>query len=74
MDKYERKGAHKRGRVIPYIGILHQEFSLYPHRTILENLTDAINLELPAEFARMKAVYVLKAVGFNEKKSKRIAT
>lgn len=68
----KEKGPTKRGRVIPYIGILHQEFSLYPHRTILENLTDAINLELPAEFARMKAVYVLKAVGFNEKKAEEL--
>ena len=61
-----QKGPFGRGRVIPYLGILHQEYSLYPHRNVLGNLTEAISLELPAEFAKMKAVYVLKAVGFDE--------
>jgi methyl coenzyme M reductase system subunit A2 len=60
------KGFTGRGRVKPYLGILHQEYSLYPHRNVLGNLTEAISLELPAEFAKMKAVYVLKAVGFDE--------
>ncbi|MDR2624046.1 MAG: methyl coenzyme M reductase system, component A2 [Methanobrevibacter sp.] len=58
-------GPHERGRVIPYIGLLHQEYSLYPHRSVLGNLTDAISLELPAEFAKMKAISVLEAVGFD---------
>jgi methyl coenzyme M reductase system subunit A2 len=52
--------------VKPYLGILHQEYSLYPHRNVLGNLTEAISLDLPAEFARMKAAYVLNAVGFDE--------
>jgi methyl coenzyme M reductase system subunit A2 len=60
------KGFAGRGRVKPYLGILHQEYSLYPHREVLGNLTIAISLELPAEFAKMKALYVLKAVGFDE--------
>ncbi|MEN4019007.1 MAG: ATP-binding cassette domain-containing protein, partial [Methanobacterium sp.] len=60
-------GPLGRGRIKPYLGILHQEYSLYPHRSVLGNLTEAISLELPAEFARIKAVYVLKAVGFDEK-------
>jgi len=59
-------GPLGRGRIKPYLGILHQEYSLYPHRSVLGNLTEAISLELPAEFAKMKAVYVLKAVGFDE--------
>ncbi len=61
-----QKGPLGRGRVMPYLGILHQEYSLYPHRNVLGNLTEAISLELPAEFAKMKAAYVLKAVGFDE--------
>ena len=61
-----RPGPLFRGRVKPYMGILHQEYSLYPHRNVLGNLTEAISLDLPAEFAKMKAVYVLKAVGFDE--------
>jgi methyl coenzyme M reductase system subunit A2 len=60
------KGIFGRGRIKPYLGILHQEYSLYPHRNVLGNLTEAISLELPAEFARMKALYVLNAVGFDE--------
>lgn len=59
-------GPMGRGRVKPYLGILHQEYSLYPHRDVLVNLTEAISLELPAEFAKMKALYVLNAVGFDE--------
>lgn len=61
-----KSGPLFRGRVKPYLGILHQEYSLYPHRNVLGNLTEAISLELPAEFAKMKALYVLKAVGFDE--------
>ena len=48
-------GPLNRGRIMPYIGLLHQEYSLYPHRTILGNLTDAISLNFPAEFAKIKA-------------------
>jgi methyl coenzyme M reductase system subunit A2 len=59
-------GIMGRGRATRYIGILHQEYSLYPYRTILENLTDAIGLELPDEFARFKVISTLKAVGFKE--------
>jgi methyl coenzyme M reductase system subunit A2 len=66
------KGIFGRGRVKPYLGILHQEYSLYPHRNVLGNLTEAISLELPAEFAKMKALYVLHAVGFDEKYSEKI--
>ena len=66
------KGPFGRGRVKPYLGILHQEYSLYPHRNVLGNLTEAISLELPAEFANMKALYVLKAVGFDEDYAKNI--
>ncbi len=61
-----KSGPLFRGRIKPYLGILHQEYSLYPHRNVLLNLTDAISLELPAEFGKMKAIYVLKAVGFDE--------
>jgi len=68
------KGFTGRGRVKPYLGILHQEYSLYPHRNVLGNLTEAISLELPAEFAQMKAVYVLKAVGFDEEYANNLLT
>jgi len=66
------KGPFGRGRVKPYLGILHQEYSLYPHRNVLGNLTEAISLELPAEFAQIKALYVLNAVGFNENYAEKI--
>ncbi len=59
-------GPMGRGRATPFIGLLHQEYALYPHRTVQENLTDAIGLELPDEFARFKAQSVLTAAGFDE--------
>ncbi len=59
-------GPLGRGRATPYMGLLHQEYTLYPHRTVLENLTDAIGLELPDEFAKFKAHSVLIAAGFEE--------
>lgn len=58
-------GIENRGRAKPYIGFLHQEYDLYPHRTILDNLTDAIGLEFPKELAMHKAVISLKMAGFN---------
>ena len=62
-------GPLNRGRIMPYLGLLHQEYSLYPHRTILGNLTDAISLNLPAEFGKIKAVHALTTVGFDEHES-----
>ncbi len=59
-------GPLGRGRATPYMGLLHQEYTLYPYRTVLENLTDAIGLELPDEFAKFKAHNVLAAAGFEE--------
>jgi methyl coenzyme M reductase system subunit A2 len=44
-------GYYARGRAKPYIGLLHQEYDLYPHRTVIENMTDSIGLEFPAELA-----------------------
>ena len=62
-------GPLNRGRIVPYLGLLHQEYSLYPHRTILGNLTDAISLNLPAEFGKIKAIAALSTVGFDEKEA-----
>jgi len=67
-----KPGPMYRGRAKRYIGMLFQEYALYPHRTVLYNLTEAIGLELPAEFARMKALYTLVSVGFTEEEAERI--
>ncbi|MBP2142878.1 methyl coenzyme M reductase system subunit A2 [Methanococcus voltae] len=61
-----KAGPANRGRARRYIGILFQEYSLYPHRTVLYNLTESIGLEMPAEFAKMKAEHTLVSVGFTE--------
>ena len=50
-----KPGVDQRGRAKEYIGLLHQEYDLYPHRTVLDNLTDAIGLEFPKELAMRKA-------------------
>lgn len=62
-------GYYARGRAKPYIGLLHQEYDLYPHRTVIENMTDSIGLEFPAELAEKKAVHTLQVAGFDEKRS-----
>ena len=67
-----KPGIDQRGRAKEYIGLLHQEYDLFPHRTVLDNLTDAIGLEFPKELAMRKAVVTLKMAGFSEDKAKAI--
>jgi methyl coenzyme M reductase system subunit A2 len=64
-----KPGVEQRGRATTYIGLLHQEYDLFPHRTVLDNLTDAIGLEFPKELAMRKALVTLRMAGFTEKKS-----
>ena len=59
-------GHSGRIRAAPYIGILHQEYSLYPNKTVLDNLTESIGLKLPFDIAKEKASDVLEAVGFDK--------
>ncbi|OPY31731.1 MAG: Trehalose/maltose import ATP-binding protein MalK [Methanomassiliicoccales archaeon PtaU1.Bin124] len=65
-------GEMGRGRATPYIGMLHQEYSLYPFNTVLQNLTVCIGMKLPAELAKMKAIQVLTSVGFTAREVDRI--
>ncbi|NVM52908.1 MAG: methyl coenzyme M reductase system, component A2 [Candidatus Helarchaeota archaeon] len=57
-------GPGERGRATRYMSILHQEYCLYPHRTVLENLTGAIRARVPEELKTKKAYDVLYAVNF----------
>ena len=67
-----KPGIDERGRAKEYIGLLHQEYDLYPHRSILDNLTDSIGLEFPKELALRKAIVTLRMAGFTEEKSRHI--
>ncbi|HPR41771.1 MAG TPA: methyl coenzyme M reductase system, component A2 [Candidatus Methanofastidiosa archaeon] len=67
-----KPGFLERGRAKQDIGLLHQEYSLYPSRSIFENLTDAIGMSLPKELAKIKAIQVLTSIGFAEDKAKTI--
>jgi methyl coenzyme M reductase system subunit A2 len=67
-----RPGYQFRGRAKMYIGLLHQEYDLFPHRTVLDNLTDSIGLEFPKELAIRKAMITLKMAGFTEEKGRAI--
>ena len=67
-----KPGITERGRAKEYIGLLHQEYDLFPHRTVLDNLTDAIGLEFPKELAARKAVITLGMAGFTPEKSRAI--
>jgi len=65
-------GYYARGRAKPYIGLLYQEYDLYPHHTVIENLTDSIGLDFPAELAEKKAIGTLQIAGFSEARSREI--
>src|SRR5574341_1653611 len=65
-------GPDKKGRATKYIGILHQEYSLYPHRNVINNLTESIGLDLPFELGERKAIQTLITAGFTEKKAEEI--
>ena len=65
-------GYDGKGRATPYIGILHQEYTLYPFDTVLQNLSTCIGINMPAELAKMKAIQVLMSVGFEKKEVNRI--
>ena len=65
-------GYYARGRAKQYIGLLHQEYDLYPHRTVVDNLTDSIGLDFPAELAERKAIHTLQIAGFNDAKSREV--
>ena len=65
-------GYYARGRAKPYIGLLYQEYDLYPHHTVIENLTDSIGLDFPAELAEKKAISTLQIAGFSEARSREI--
>ncbi|WMW26264.1 methyl coenzyme M reductase system, component A2 [Methanolobus sediminis] len=68
----KKPGPECRGRAVKYMGILHQEYGLYIHRTIIDNLTESIGIDLPYELAVRKAINTLIATGFTEEKAKSI--
>lgn len=57
-------GMLGRGRATSHIGVLYQEYGLYSYLTIIENLAKSKDLGIPDEFAKLKAIYTLKGVGF----------
>ncbi|MDK2892955.1 methyl coenzyme M reductase system, component A2 [Methanohalophilus sp.] len=65
-------GPENRGRAVKYMGILHQEYGLYTHRTIIDNLTESIGIDLPYELAVHKAIQTLVTTGFTENKARSI--
>ena len=52
--------------------MLHQEYTMYPEKTVLENLTSCIGVRIPEELARMKAKFILESVGFTEDEAEEI--
>jgi len=67
-----KPGIDQRGRAKEYIGLLHQEYDLFPHRNVIDNLTDSIGLDFPKELAIRKAVVTLRMAGFTEEKAREI--
>ncbi|MHA1231601.1 MAG: methyl coenzyme M reductase system, component A2 [Candidatus Helarchaeota archaeon] len=60
-------GPEERGRATKYMEILHQEYCLHPHLTVLDNLIGAIESPMPEEMKTKKAYEALRAVNFNNK-------
>ncbi|MGD1060331.1 MAG: methyl coenzyme M reductase system, component A2 [Methanomassiliicoccales archaeon] len=58
-------GPLGKGRATRYIGVLYQEYSLYSHMTVFDNLAKSKALNIPDEFIKMKAVHTLKRIGFD---------
>ncbi len=67
-------GVDNKGRATKYMGFLHQEYGLYTHSSVVDNLTESISLDLPFELGVRKAVMTLKAAGFDEDKAKAVLT
>ncbi|MCK5661404.1 MAG: ATP-binding cassette domain-containing protein, partial [Methanosarcinales archaeon] len=65
----KEKGPMNLGRATKHMGLLHQEYSLYPHRTVLDNLTESIGLDLPGELGERKVIRTLTTTGFTEEKA-----
>ncbi|MBR2255247.1 MAG: methyl coenzyme M reductase system, component A2 [Candidatus Methanomethylophilaceae archaeon] len=65
-------GFAGKGRATPYIGFLHQEYTLYPFDTVLQNLSTCIGMKMPAELAKIKAIQVLMSVGFAKQDMEKI--
>ncbi len=65
-------GVENKGRATKYMGFLHQEYGLYTHSSVIDNLTESISLDLPFELGVRKAVITLKASGFEENTAKAI--
>lgn len=65
-------GSNGRGRATKYIGVLHQEYTLYPSRTVIDNLTESIGLALPFELAERKAIHTLTTVGFTDEQAEAV--
>jgi methyl coenzyme M reductase system subunit A2 len=57
-----------------HVAMLHQEYSLYPDKTVLENLTSCIGLKIPEELAKMKVLFILQGIGFSEEEAMEILT
>ncbi|MCL2712019.1 MAG: methyl coenzyme M reductase system, component A2 [Methanomassiliicoccaceae archaeon] len=72
MVDMSEAGPEGKGRATPYIGFLHQEYSLYPFDTILQNLTTCIGMKMPAELAKVKAIQTLMSVGFSAESIEKI--
>ncbi|MHA1752276.1 MAG: methyl coenzyme M reductase system, component A2 [Candidatus Helarchaeota archaeon] len=60
-------GPEERGRATKYMEILHQEYCLISHLTVLDNLIGAIESPMPEEMKTKKAYEALRAVNFNNK-------
>lgn len=62
-------GKHERQEIRKYFGLVFQNFNLFPHRSVLQNIMDApVRIQkLPKEQAKKEAMELLKKMGLEEK-------
>lgn len=62
-------GKHERQEIRKYFGLVFQNFNLFPHRSVLQNIMDApVRIQkLPKEQAKKEAMELLKKMGLEDK-------
>lgn len=59
-------GPEGKGRVTPFINILHQVYTVHPTLNVYDNLAGALTVDLPADIIAEKIYTCMEAVGFTE--------
>ncbi|WP_456486579.1 methyl coenzyme M reductase system, component A2 [Candidatus Alkanophaga liquidiphilum] len=65
-------GPEGKGRVTPYISMLHQVYTVHPNLNVYENLAGALPYDLPSDVLADKIYATMRAVGFTDDETDKI--